>query len=126
MKKTMIILLALLPFAGIAGWLKTTTQSNGTTAVVIVAAPSSGTNRVVTANGGLKVYNGWTNSVTFYIRETGATTNIIEKVTLDKGYLYIADFVHILAATNATMTLDCVEACSNSLSIYTHYRDEAQ
>jgi len=117
----------LLTLAAFAGWQKTTTNSDGTNYVTIVAAPGASTNRTITANGGIKVHNDWTNTVSFHLADvTATTTNEIEFVELATNETYISDWVHILDGTTNTLQLYCVEACTNGLNIFTHYRDEVQ
>ncbi len=110
-----------------AGWQKNVTNSNGTTPVHIVAAPVGARNRVVTANGGIRVYNNWTNTIRFYLRDVRMpTSNKIEYVELETNQMYISDWVHVLDGSTNTVELTCLEACSNALQVFTHYRDEAK
>lgn len=123
----MLVVLAGLPLLAIAAWQKTSIRSNGITPVEIVAAPGASTTRTITANGGIRVFNGWTNSVSFFLRELqGTTSNTLGRVTLAVNQLYISDWVHVLNATTNSVELTCVEACGDGLFIFTHYRDEAQ
>jgi len=127
MKTYITILIALLPCLVIAGWQKVTTKSNGTTPVVIASAPGSGSNRVVTAVGGIKFSNGWTNEISGSINEVNGTdTNLIESFKLGTNVMYINEWVHILNSTTNSIEIVFDYALSNSIPVYTHYRDEAQ
>ena len=125
MKRILAALLIIAPLAALAAWTGQQTDSDGTTPVTIVSAPASGYNRVVAANGGIKVYSA--SNVTFNVYwVNGNVTNTMDKVTIPSNSVWVADYVTVLSTTTNSLQLVGTTAFGSALKVLTHWRDESQ